>query len=182
MLRNDMRVTMMLADSAQAVGGKLYILGGGWNLTGPAPTPSAIVMYVQIPWEQTNVRHPWKLELLDEDGQPVLVSTPIGEKPLVLEGQLEAGRPPGVRHGSHIGLPVALNLGPLPLQPGKRYVWQLWINNETDENWRLPFDTRTMPPTAMPGSGMMLQPPPSTDEPSEGDAEEPPEDGAEPES
>ena len=29
------KVTMMLADAAQAVEGKLYILGGGWSVTGP---------------------------------------------------------------------------------------------------------------------------------------------------
>ena len=32
-----MKVTMLLADSAQAIEGKLYILGGGWSITGPDP-------------------------------------------------------------------------------------------------------------------------------------------------
>jgi hypothetical protein len=30
-----MKVTMMRADAVQAVAGKLYILGGGWSVTGP---------------------------------------------------------------------------------------------------------------------------------------------------
>ena len=42
---------MMLADSAQAVAGKLYILGGGWSMTGPAATPSALAIKFEVPWE-----------------------------------------------------------------------------------------------------------------------------------
>ena len=34
-----MKVTILLADAAQAVEGKLYILGGGWSITGPDPSP-----------------------------------------------------------------------------------------------------------------------------------------------
>ena len=66
------RATMLLADSAQAVEGKLYILGGGWNITGPDPTPSAIAVYIEVSWDLSNMRHPWSLELVDSDGQPVL--------------------------------------------------------------------------------------------------------------
>ena len=45
----------MLADAAQAVEGKLYILGGGWSVTGPEPSASAIAAYIQVPWDRTNV-------------------------------------------------------------------------------------------------------------------------------
>ena len=44
---------MMLADSAQVSEGKLFILGGGWSVTGP-PAPSAIALHVEVPWDQTN--------------------------------------------------------------------------------------------------------------------------------
>ena len=59
-----MKVTMMLADSAQAIGGKLYVLGGGWSITGPAPTPSAIVIKIDVPWDQANIKHHAKFELV----------------------------------------------------------------------------------------------------------------------
>src|SRR5437870_630823 len=75
-----MKVTMLLADSVQAVGGKLYILGGGWSITGP-PTPSGIAILIEVPWDQTNRKHPWKPELLDSDGEPVMLETPVGEQP-----------------------------------------------------------------------------------------------------
>ena len=62
-----MKITIMLADFAQAVNGKLYIMGGGWSLTGPAPSPSAIAIKVEVPWNDTNRKHSLKLELLDGD-------------------------------------------------------------------------------------------------------------------
>ena len=52
-----MKLTMLLADAAEAVGGKLYILGGGWSITGPQPTPSAIAIKIDVPWDQTNKVH-----------------------------------------------------------------------------------------------------------------------------
>jgi hypothetical protein len=136
-----MRVTMLLADSVQAVGGKLYILGGGWSITGP-PTPCGIAILIEVPWDQTNQKHPWKLELLDSDGQPVLVETPVGEQRLVFEGEVEVGRPPGLRPGTPIAVPLAINLQPIPLAPGTRFEWRFTIDGETDDNWRLTFATR----------------------------------------
>jgi hypothetical protein len=136
------RATLLLCDSVQAVGGKLYILGGGWNIIGPDPSPTAIAIYAEVSWDLTNVRHPWRLELLDADDQPVMVPTPMGEQPLVLEGVLEVGRPIGVQPGVGLGVPLAINLGPVVLAPGSRYVWRLTIAEETNDNWRLPFSTR----------------------------------------
>jgi hypothetical protein len=137
-----MKVTMLLADSVQAVGGKLYILGGGWSVTGP-PAQFGIAILIEIPWDQTNQKHPWKLELLDSDGAAVLVQTPSGEQPLVFQGELEVGRPPGLKPGTPIGVPLAINLAPLQLEPSSRYEWRLSIHGQTDENWRVTFSTRS---------------------------------------
>lgn len=87
---------MLLADSAQAVSGKLYILGGGWSITGPQPSPSAIALKIDVPWHQANQRHDFELALFDSDGRSVNVSTPSGEKPVQLKGQFEVGRPAGL--------------------------------------------------------------------------------------
>jgi len=137
-----MKVTMLLADSVQAVGGKLYILGGGWSITGP-PTPCGIAILIEVPWDQTNRKHPWKLELLDSDGDAVMLETPVGEQPLAFEGDLEVGRPTGLKPGTPIGVPVAINLAPIPLAPGTRFEWRFSIRGKTEENWRLTFSTRT---------------------------------------
>lgn len=139
------RATLLLADSVQASEGKLYILGGGWNVTGPDPVPSGVAIYVDVPWDMTNMRIPWRLELLTSDGEPVNVPTPMGEQALVLSGEFEVGRPPGVTPGTGLGVPLAINMGPLPLEPGGRYEWRFYIRDETDENWRLPFSTRPRP-------------------------------------
>jgi len=135
---------MMLADSAQEVGGKLYILGGGWSITGPEPVPMAIALKLEVPWDRTNEQHSLQLELLDDDGNPVLVDGPEeGEQvPLQVTGEFEAGRPPGIKPGTPIDSALAVNFGPLALEPGRRYQWRLSIDGETDEGWTLGFSTR----------------------------------------
>jgi hypothetical protein len=147
------RATMMLADSAQAVAGKLYILGGGWNIIGPEPSPTAIAIYIEVSWDLTNLRHHWRLELVDNDGEAVEVPGPMGAQAVVLEGDVEVGRPPGIRPGTGLGVPIAINLGPLPLEPDSVYAWRLMIGDQTDDNWRLPFSTRPAPPASQEPAG-----------------------------
>jgi hypothetical protein len=141
------RVTMLLADSAQVSENKLYVLGGGWDVTGPEPTPFAIAMLIQISWDQSNRRHNWQLELVDADGGAIEIQTPMGsEEPVSVSGQFEVGRPPGVAAGSWLALPIAIQFAPLPvLEPGGRYEWRLSIGTETNEDWRLPFAVRQAP-------------------------------------
>lgn len=137
-----MKVTMLLADAAQAVNGKLYILGGGWSVTGPQPTPSAIALKIEVPWDRANQRHDLQIALLDSDGHPVQVPTPSGDQPLELKSQFEVGRPAGLLQGTPLDVTLAVTLGPLPLRPGQRYVWRCSINGDTDEDWQVAFSTR----------------------------------------
>ena len=141
-----MKVTMLLADAAQEIGGKLYILGGGWSITIPG-TPSAIAMKFEVPWDQANQRHEILLELVTSDGEPLLVATPEGEQvPLRIEGVLEVGRPAGLKPGTPIDAAMAMNLGPLPLEPDQRYQWRLSVDGRQDEDWTLAFSTRQAAP------------------------------------
>jgi Family of unknown function (DUF6941) len=144
------RATMLLADSAQAVEGKLYVLGGGWNITGPDPSPSALAIYIEVSWDLTNMPHAWQIELVDSDGQPVLIPTPLGDQPLVLQGEFEVGRPPGVMPGTGLGVPLAINVGPIQLPPASRFEWKLTLDGQTDENWRQAFSTRPAQPAGPP--------------------------------
>lgn len=142
-----MKVTMMLADSAQVANGKLFILGGGWSVTGPQPVPSAIALKIEVPWGEANRKHNLKLELVDSDFRSVLVPTPTGEMPVVLSGDFEVGRPAGLPPGTPLDVPFAFNIGPLPLVPGQRYVWKLIIDGNTDNDWQAAFSTRlALPP------------------------------------
>ncbi len=135
---------MMLADAAQELGGKLYILGGGWSVTGPMPTPMAIALKIEVPWDRTNEKHELLLELLDEDGNPVRVPGP-DEEPVALQvtGEFEVGRPAGIKPGTPIDSALAVTFGPLPLEAGRRYQWRLSIDGKTDEDWALGFSTRS---------------------------------------
>jgi len=148
-----MRFWPLLADHAQAVGGKLYAMGAGWNVMGPQPTSLALGGVLELDWDEANKPHQFKAELLTEDGQPVLLPTPTGEQPAVVGITVEVGRPPGARPGTPFNVPIAINLVAIPIPPGGRFVWKFSINDESRDDWRLPFSTRpagttgTQPPT-----------------------------------
>jgi hypothetical protein len=134
---------MLLADFAQVADGKLTIVGGGWSMTGPEPMPFGIAILIRVPWDQANHRHVMRLELIDADGQQVTVETDESEEPVVFfdDVEFEVGRPAGVKPGTPLDLPLAVNAGPMPLEPGV-YEWRLTIDGIGDEDWRLPFTVR----------------------------------------
>jgi Family of unknown function (DUF6941) len=137
-----MKLTMLLCDSAQAVSGKLYVLGGGWNVTGPEPSSSAIALQIDVPWDLTNTQHKLRLDLVTDDGQPVMIPTPTGQSPAQITAEFEVGRPAGHKAGTPLGVVLAVNIGPLPLSPGGRYEWHCHINEETRDEWRVAFSVR----------------------------------------
>lgn len=137
-----MKVTMMLADFAQVADGKLTVVGGGWTMIGPDPSPFAIAVLIEVPWDRTNEQHEFRFDLVDQDGAAVIMETPDGSGEISIGGQFEVGRPPGVKRGTPISFPAAINLGPQPIPPGGRYEWRLSVNDESAEEWRLPFSTR----------------------------------------
>lgn len=131
-------VTMLMADSAQVAERKLFILGGGLTAIGPNPQPVALAIRLLVPWDRANLDHNWLIEMLDEDGQPVMV----GERPLQIRGNVVAGRPAGARPGTPLPIPLAINLGALKLPGDKRYTFQLSIDGESRPGWRVSFDSR----------------------------------------
>lgn len=143
-----MRVQIILADAAQVIDGKIYLLGGGWNQIGPARTPMSVVLRFLIPWDMTNKRHHWQLRLHDADGDSVSVPTPEGDRPIEVSGEFEAGRPAGSSPGTEISIPVAVNLGPLPLPVNSRLEWRLYIDGQTHDDWREAFQTRAPNPNS----------------------------------
>ncbi|WP_378101770.1 DUF6941 family protein [Cellulomonas sp. T2.31MG-18] len=152
-----MRVTLLLCDHATVAEGKLYISGGGWNMTAPVPSPSAVALLVSVPWDQANMRHEIRMWLERQDGERVERVDEFGRTvPIQLDGNFEVGRPPGVLSGTPLDVPIALLIPPLPLQPGGRYRWVLEVDGRTQEDWNLPFSVRPNPehgtgPAALPG-------------------------------
>jgi hypothetical protein len=137
-----LNATLLLADSAQVADGRLFILGGGLGEVGPGPQPMAIAMLLDVPWDQANAAHDWKFELLDEDGTPVLYD----DQPILVGGQFEAGRPEGLAPGTPIPVPLAINFTALPVEPGRRYVWRLAIDDTSEPDWVLTFRVRPVQP------------------------------------
>ena len=100
----------------------------------------SIAVKVEVPWDQANKKHSFKLALLDSDGRPV--SLPEG-KPVIVEGEFEVGRPPGLKAGSPLDVVVALNIQRGPLAPDSRFEWRLSIDGHSDPDWHVAFTTRT---------------------------------------
>jgi hypothetical protein len=136
---------MLLADYAVVSEGKLTIVGGGWSQIGPEPSSIGIGLLIQVPWDQANTPHSFSVELVDSDGNPVVLEGPEDEdQPVAFGGEFEVGRPPGLKPGTPLDFPVALNATPLPLEPG-RYEWRLTIDDASREDWTLPFTVRSVP-------------------------------------
>ena len=134
----EWEVTGVLCDAAQVAEGKLYILGGGWSLSGPGAFTHALALKVTIPWGEANQPHRLDAVLVDEDGQDVAVGDP--PQPVAFSSEFEVGRPPGLPAGTPLDLPMAVNFGPLGLEPGRGYAWSLRIDGVEAE--RVPFRVR----------------------------------------
>jgi hypothetical protein len=123
------RAFVMLADFAEEINGKLYVMGGGWSRVVMA-TPNvsmSLTGKVFVPWDQANRRMPLSVRLFDADGHEVGFGDP--RQFVRLEGDFEVGRPPGLVPGTEIDAPLSFRFNDLPLTPG-RYRWQLTIANE----------------------------------------------------
>src|SRR5215218_9245082 len=144
-----MKVTLLLADHAEVAEGKLFINGGGWTVTGPDPIPFGIAMYIEVPGTGQTRSTRFSSNSWTRDGQPVTVETDDGVQPITGSGEFEVTRPLGIKAGTPLPIPMALNFAPLPIPPGGRFEWRLSINGETEEDWRLSFSTRPRGPESM---------------------------------
>jgi hypothetical protein len=109
-----MEATVLLADWADVINGKLYIQGGAWTAT-PSPVNCAVAIVFAVNWNEANQQHHVAIRLLTEGGAAVVVDN----QPVALESKFEVGRPPGVKPGSDLSVPLAWRLGGLPLNVGR---------------------------------------------------------------
>jgi hypothetical protein len=123
-----MEADLLLCDHAEAINGKLYIMGAAWNLL-QAPEQAinvALAIVVKVAWDEADAGHELIAELLDADGERIMIN---GE-PVAPSGRFELGRPPGLKPGSTLNMPLAFNLTGLVLGVGQ-YEWRLTIDGET---------------------------------------------------
>jgi hypothetical protein len=109
---------LLVADSADVVNGKLYMLGGAWDnlkvpqLPGPPAVPFAVAVGIDVPWSLTNRKLRFSVDVVDADG---------GEVAQLVGGELEVGRPPGLRAGTPQRFQITVPAQPQFTAPG-RYV------------------------------------------------------------
>jgi hypothetical protein len=122
-----MDATLLLCDHAEAVNGKLYINGGGWNvlLRPDVPVNISLAILIEVAWDEAGEAHRLRAHLLTEDGEPV--TGPQGQT-LVIDGGFEVGPPPGVKPGSTLNTPLAINFNALSLAAGG-YEWRLEVDD-----------------------------------------------------
>lgn len=141
---------MMLANAAITQNGALTIIGAGWIVRPPAAAtsgPSAIALMLRLPRDELQEEHQVRLELLDANGQIVVVDPPDGPGPMVIESDVatpQSAQNPAITIPLTVG--IGFNLPPFPLPRSAQYRWRLFVDGETRDGWTLPF--RTSPPAA----------------------------------
>jgi hypothetical protein len=140
------QAVIVLGDFAErdSASGKVHILGAGWSVTGPAPTPQAVIIFVKVPPDHAGMPIPITLRLLDQSGQFVKVPGAAGMQRLEISGQIEMAEPESWRGSADLDAVFSVNVGPLALQPGT-YSWHVDI--EGKEAARADFLVRSEPPS-----------------------------------
>ena len=66
---------ILLSDKSESINGKLYMLGGGWNMLRfsalPHNHPFCIGLGVDVAWSETEEQHQLELRIEDPDGAAV---------------------------------------------------------------------------------------------------------------
>ena len=95
---------LLLADRAEVLNGKLYMMGGAWDRRHvgdiSAPVSVTIVVGVLVPWNLTNEPHQLRIRIEDEDGSPV---------PPEVEATVNVGRPVNATQGQSFRATAVIN-------------------------------------------------------------------------
>jgi hypothetical protein len=93
---------LLVADRAEVVNGKLYLMGGSWDRIQPTQFPHrmmlGIALGVRIPFAYTDDQHTVAIELFHDD-----------KRMIGFEAKLATGRPPGMA-GMDMLVPMAFNI------------------------------------------------------------------------
>jgi hypothetical protein len=128
---------LILADYTEIIGGKLYLMGGGWdrltvNSAFPLTKPVGMAAAFRVPWNETNQPQNVEIEIQTDDGESV---GKVG-------AQFEVGRPPGMKAGQDQRFQLAANV-PLTLRRPGGYV--IVARVEGQEAGRVPFNVMAGP-------------------------------------
>lgn len=94
---------LVLADAVEALNGKLYMMGGGWDTMFVRDLSLSVGVSfacgVAIPWNVTDDDHTLTVDIRDADGTPIA-------PPLSLS--FRTGRPPTLERGAAMHVPFAV--------------------------------------------------------------------------
>jgi hypothetical protein len=166
-IQEQMQIDALLCNHAESVNNLLYISGGGIGstLVPPGTNPPytvnlAIGIMVTVPWNLSNQQHELEVQLVTEDGQPVLVSSaPDSAQPVQLRVAFNVGRPPTITIGDDQQVCLAANMPGLPLAALGKYEFIIRVNGSNER--RLPYrlqpmvGAQIMPGPGVQGSGTM---------------------------
>jgi hypothetical protein len=135
---------LILADRAEAVNGKLYMVGGGWDRVGmfqiPGPANFDLAVGVLVGYNETNTPHHIELALEDDDNKNV--QPPI-------KAQFEVGKPPGMKVGQAQRFQLVLR-GPFHIPKPGAYHWVLSLDGARKSITRFWVDKVALPAGAGP--------------------------------
>lgn len=103
---------LILADRAESINGKLYLMGGVWDQIGvidfSKPVVFSIALGILIPWNATNLDHKLRVRLLDEDSNQLFS----------VDGGFKVGRPPQLPQGASQHNVLAITVSAVLPKPG----------------------------------------------------------------
>ncbi len=115
-----MRGRIFLCDWAEAINGKLYAQGMGWNrVRSDTPFSFSLGLLLYISYTETNKPHNVSIRLVTEDGQPFPPDAPVSAG-----FDVEVGRPPGTKPGEEQVIPFSMAITGVPFPPGA-YRWEV---------------------------------------------------------
>ena len=125
--------TAMLADAAHVQGGKLYVLGGGFDtiITKALPAVQRSLAVVLVASVEPAERHhdlELTISLVDEDGKPTRLQA---------RGRVRVGSPPNLPPGSLSTVPIVSPFANVRFDEAKGY--SFFVHHEGRELARIAF-------------------------------------------
>lgn len=138
---------LFLADGAEAVNGKIYVMGGAVDrhMAGvfPAQLQASVAGSVLVDWGETNRTFGLMIRIVDEDENEVWK----------LEIQAVSGRPPGAKPGQPLRTTIAIR-GPFPIQQPGAYKLVMSLDGaEQKPPFRFWVDKIDLPAAVPPAAG-----------------------------
>jgi hypothetical protein len=147
-----MEMEAFLADSVTSSGGKLYVLGAGWNALNTGGFPArhdriGIGVLIRVRAAESQKPHKLALRLLDVAGKDRSFGTaPDGSEVRTLEAEFGVGAVPGDLEST---VAIALNVDGLIFESAGTYTFVLAVDN--NDLKRLPFGVQSTPPAESEG-------------------------------